>query len=75
MRPLRLAALGVAVVLGAAALPGCRHVQTKDALTPHGISISWIDDWALYHALDGEVHCGTNAARSIPSVKWWETGR
>ena len=49
--------------------------QLEDALTPHGISISWIDDWALYHALDGEVHCGTNAARSIPSVKWWETGR
>lgn len=49
--------------------------QLEDALSPYGYSIQWIEDWDLYHALAGEVHCGTNAARTIPSQKWWETGR
>lgn len=39
------------------------------------INVHWIEDWDLYHALLGEVHCGTNATRAIPVVKWWETGR
>lgn len=44
-------------------------------LTAIGYSVRWIDDWDLYHTGDGEVHCGTNAARQIPSAKWWEGGR
>lgn len=49
--------------------------QLEDALAPHGVTIHWVDDWNLYHTLAGEVHCGTNATRAIPSAKWWESGR
>ncbi len=45
-----------------------------DAFTPYGITIHWIEDWNLYHRLDGEVHCGTNTTRAIPAVSWWESG-
>lgn len=46
--------------------------QLEDALTPYGYTIRFIDDWNLYHRMAGEVHCGTNAMRAIPSTKWWE---
>ena len=49
--------------------------QWEQELSKVGITTHWIEDWDLYHALLGEVHCGTNAARAIPDVKWWETGR
>jgi protein-arginine deiminase len=49
--------------------------QLEQALAPYGYTVRWVEDWALYHALDGEVHCGSNAARAIPEIKWWETGR
>jgi len=48
------------------------RAQLEDALTPYGYTIRWIDDWNLYHRMAGEVHCGTNAMRAIPSTKWWE---
>ena len=37
-----------------------------------GYSIHFIDDWDWYHRKEGEVHCGTNAKRTPPTVKWWE---
>ena len=42
-----------------------------------GLNIQFVNDWDLYHILDGEVHCGSNPETSAPfaSVKWWETGR
>ena len=44
-----------------------------DALTPYGITVAWVEDWDFYHAYDGEVHCGTNSRRPIPSnIRWWE---
>ena len=46
--------------------------QLEDALTPYGYTIRFVDDWNLYHRMAGEVHCGTNAMRAIPSTKWWE---
>jgi protein-arginine deiminase len=46
--------------------------QIEDALMPYGYSIRFIDNWENYHLSSGEVHCGTNATRAIPSVKWWE---
>ncbi len=49
--------------------------QLEDALAPYGITVHWVEDWDLYHRLSGEVHCGTNAARTIPAEKWWESGR
>ncbi len=50
-------------------------VQLEDALKPFGVAVHWVEDWDLYHRLSGEVHCGTNAMRAIPEVRWWETGR
>ena len=49
--------------------------QLEEALAEHGIGVTWIDAWDLYHRQLGEVHCGTNASRAIPDVKWWETDR
>ncbi|MDP1916075.1 MAG: protein-arginine deiminase family protein [Myxococcales bacterium] len=46
--------------------------QLEDALAPYGYTIRFVDDWNLYHRMAGEVHCGTNAMRAIPSTKWWE---
>ncbi len=44
----------------------------EQAVAPFGYTVLWLDDWNLYHRMAGEVHCGTNAFRSIPSTKWWE---
>jgi protein-arginine deiminase len=49
--------------------------QLEEELGRLGIGVSWIDDWDVYHRHVGEVHCGTNASRAIPDVKWWEAGR
>lgn len=46
--------------------------QLEDALSPYGYTVKWIENWNLYHRMAGEVHCGTNAMRAIPSTKWWE---
>ena len=48
----------------------------SDAFAKHGITVHFIENWDLYHRLGGEVHCGTNAMREVPTdVKWWESGR
>jgi protein-arginine deiminase len=49
--------------------------QFESALAPYGVTVSWLDDWMLYHRYNGNVHCATNVVREVPSVKWWETGR
>lgn len=46
--------------------------QLEDALAPYGYTVKWVENWNLYHRMAGEVHCGTNAMRAIPSTKWWE---
>ncbi len=46
--------------------------QLETAVAPYQLSVKWLDDWNLYHREAGEVHCGTNAMREIPSIKWWE---
>lgn len=49
--------------------------QMVSALMPLGITVRWIEDWDLYHRLDGEVHCGSNTTRAVPAnIKWWESG-
>jgi len=42
--------------------------QAASALLPNG---TFIDDWLLYHALEGEVHCGTVAKREPYPFDWW----
>ncbi len=50
--------------------------QMETEFGKHGITIDWIEDWDLYHRLDGEVHCGSNTKRALPeNAKWWESGR
>lgn len=36
-----------------------------------GLSCSFIDDYASYHKLMGEVHCGSNVLREPFDFKWW----
>jgi protein-arginine deiminase len=50
-------------------------VAMREALAPLGINVHFAEDWDTYHRMLGEVHCGTNATRAIPSAKWWESGR
>jgi hypothetical protein len=33
----------------------------------------FVDDWDLYHRLEGEVHCGSTTKGSIPAGDWWES--
>lgn len=42
---------------------------------PLGIEVFFADDWDLYHANMGEVHCGTNVVREMSHLRWWESGR
>lgn len=49
------------------------ETQLTQALEPFGVKTRFIEDWYLYHALDGEVHCGSNTKRSVPAnTNWWE---
>ncbi|KAM9361817.1 protein-arginine deiminase type-2 isoform 1-T1 [Symphorus nematophorus] len=36
-----------------------------------GLNCSFIDDFASYHKLLGEVHCGSNVRREPFDFKWW----
>ncbi|MBW2453976.1 MAG: protein-arginine deiminase [Deltaproteobacteria bacterium] len=50
--------------------------ETVQNLNPLGITTRWIENWDLYHRLDGEVHCGSNTTRVVPnSAKWWESAQ
>jgi protein-arginine deiminase len=41
-----------------------------------GLVTHYVDDWDTYHRNDGEVHCGTNSLRIVPTDDaWWEDGR
>jgi protein-arginine deiminase len=48
-------------------------LELEAALGAEGITVHWLEDWDLYHRLDGEVHCASNATRRIPNpALWWE---
>jgi len=49
--------------------------QAEAEFAKVGITVHWVENWDLYHALDGEIHCGSNTARQPPNLNWWETGR
>ncbi|XP_037345915.2 protein-arginine deiminase type-2 [Pungitius pungitius] len=36
-----------------------------------GLNCTFIDDFAAYHKLLGEVHCGSNVRREAFDFKWW----
>ena len=35
--------------------------------------VIFTDDWYVYHAGLGEVHCGTNVRRTPSTTTWWDT--
>ncbi len=37
-----------------------------------GQPLKFVDDWDLYHRQQGEVHCGSNVKRELPTYNWWE---
>lgn len=41
------------------------------AVLPPEYEIHFVDDWYTYHTMIGEVHCGTNVART-PTADWWQ---
>jgi protein-arginine deiminase len=49
--------------------------QLEQALQPFGITVHWVENWDLYHRLEGEVHCGSNVMREVTGPAWWESGR
>jgi protein-arginine deiminase len=47
--------------------------QLSEALAPLGITTYFVEDWDLYHAMLGEVHCGSNTLREAQTGSgWWE---
>ncbi|XP_067316408.1 protein-arginine deiminase type-2 isoform X2 [Pseudorasbora parva] len=40
-------------------------------LEPLGLNCTFIDDFAPYHKLLGEVHCGSNVLRQPSPFRWW----
>uniref|UniRef100_A0A8D2Q5F1 protein-arginine deiminase n=1 Tax=Varanus komodoensis TaxID=61221 RepID=A0A8D2Q5F1_VARKO len=49
----------------------CLEAEVRRLLEPLGLSCTFIDDFKTYHALYGEIHCGTNTRRKPFSFKWW----
>lgn len=42
------------------------------SLWPPTATPVYLDDWNVYHAMLGEVHCGS-VTRRTPSARWWES--
>ncbi|XP_043097375.1 protein-arginine deiminase type-2 isoform X2 [Puntigrus tetrazona] len=47
------------------------ETEVCSLLEPLGLKCTFIDDFAPYHKLLGEVHCGSNVLREPSSFKWW----
>jgi protein-arginine deiminase len=46
------------------------------SMTTWGITVYWVEDWDLFHALDGEIHCATNVDRVVTAGEtWWTSGK
>ncbi|MBY4383756.1 hypothetical protein CH260_15765 [Rhodococcus sp. 05-2256-B2] len=41
-----------------------------DAYGSVGMTVTFIDDYRTHHVFGGEIHCGTNAVRTIDD-EWW----
>jgi hypothetical protein len=39
---------------------------------PAGMRAAYINDWLIYHMAEGEVHCGSNEKRLMPTIHWWQ---
>ncbi|XP_026068911.1 protein-arginine deiminase type-2-like [Carassius auratus] len=47
------------------------ETEVCSLLEPLGLKCTFIDDFAPYHKLLGEVHCGSNVLRERSPFKWW----
>ncbi|MCJ8729448.1 hypothetical protein PDJAM_G00106550 [Pangasius djambal] len=47
------------------------ETEIRSLLEPLGLNCYFIDDFASYHKLLGEVHCGSNVLREPFTFKWW----
>ncbi len=48
----------------------------EQALAPFGITTHWIENWDLLHRNYGEVHCGSNVYREVPTNNgFWKSGK
>jgi len=46
------------------------------SMTTLGITVYWVEDWDLFHSLDGEIHCATNVDRLVGAGEtWWTSGK
>jgi protein-arginine deiminase len=43
----------------------------QERLEGLGLVVFWADDWDLLHRNFGEIHCGTNVARTMDQA-WWQ---
>uniref|UniRef100_A0A3Q3WQK6 Protein-arginine deiminase n=1 Tax=Mola mola TaxID=94237 RepID=A0A3Q3WQK6_MOLML len=52
---------------------GCCALEAKMSSLMEGLGLCcyFIDDFASYHKLHGEVHCGSNVLRKMYDFKWW----
>jgi protein-arginine deiminase len=49
---------------------------TRERLEALELDVRFVDSWNLYHLGLGEIHCGTQADRTIPrDAAWWEMDR
>lgn len=44
-----------------------------NTLKPLGQVPEFIDDWSIYHIMEGEVHCGSNTRRQPFDRAWWDS--
>ncbi|XP_051567505.1 protein-arginine deiminase type-2-like isoform X2 [Myxocyprinus asiaticus] len=47
------------------------ETEMRSLLEPLGLKCTFIDDFASYHKLLGEVHCGSNVLRQPSTFRWW----
>jgi protein-arginine deiminase len=52
------------------------EVVVRERLEALGLDVRFVDNWSLYHRLEGEIHCGSQGERSLPDgTVWWEMSR
>ncbi|XP_051986051.1 protein-arginine deiminase type-2 isoform X2 [Xyrauchen texanus] len=47
------------------------ETEMQSLLEPLGLKCTFIDDFAPYHKMLGEVHCGSNILREPSTFRWW----
>ena len=48
------------------------EAEVRSLLEPLDLKCTFINDFATYHLLEGEVHCASNVRREPFKIKWWE---